>query len=429
MSAAALEDLPARGRVKGLPPSINVPGPGSLSSHEWNLAAGDVPLPVLALNGSAVDNNIHAMAAWCHEQGVALAPHGKTTMVPELFRRQLAAGAWAITVSSPRQAEAAVAAGADRIVIAHQVVDPIELDRLVAIADEGHEVYVFVDSIEGIRRLNEASGRTGHRLRAFVEIGFPGGRTGVRDGEAFRDLLTAVDRSPNVDLAGVTAFEGIIPAVRRPLPPPLDGFKPDLTPVRRYLTDVSEMIQQALDTGHLAEKPIVTAGGSGWFDLVVEHLEPVASLLVLRSGCYLTHDDGLYTFQSPLEADEGVQPDAGHLRAALHLWAHVVSRPEYGVAIVGFGRRDAGDDIGMPVPLQLVKSDGKRIPIAGWSTNAMWDQHARLVANESESSTSLRTGDVVAFGVSHPCTTIDRWRSIVETDDDDNVLAAWETWF
>ncbi|MCU1462015.1 MAG: hypothetical protein JWO37_2090, partial [Acidimicrobiales bacterium] len=395
----------------------------------WNLAAGDLPLPVLALRRSAVNHNIEAMARWCRNQNVALAPHGKTTMVPELFRRQLAAGAWAITVSTPRQAEAAVHAGAERILVANQLVDPVELRRLMTIAGLGHEVYLFVDSLEGVHRLDDAARSAGRTMRVFVELGFAGGRTGVRTQAAFHDLLQAVDRASHVELAGVSAFEGIIPALRRRPPPPLDIIDPDLSPVHTYLSAVAATIQQAQQAGYLMDEPIITAGGSAAFDLVVEYLRDLASLLVLRSGCYVTHDHGLYVYLSPFVAGDGDAPPAETLQAALGLWSHVVSTPEPAVAIVAFGRRDGNDDFGMPRALNVVGRDGSRVPVQGWSTDSMWDQHTRLKADPSADPTPLHPGDVLEFGISHPCTAFDKWRSIVEIDDRDGVLAAWETWF
>ena len=409
-----------------------VPGPGSLESRGWNLAGGDLPLPVLALRRSAVDHNVGLMARWCRDHDVVLAPHGKTTMMPELFRRQLAAGAWAMTVATPRQAEAAVQAGADRILIANQPVDPVELRRLTAIAGSGHEVYVFADSVDGVRLLDQAAAARSVTVRVIVELGCEGGRTGVRTDDAFHEVLDAVDGAGHLELAGVSAFEGVIPAMRRRPPPPLKGADPDPAPVHRFLADLALRIRRAQDTGHLMDKPMITAGGSAWFDLVVEHLRDLASPLVLRSGCYVTHDHGFYVLQSPLAAEpaepgEPAGPD--RLRPALGLWAHVQSTPEPGLAIVGFGRRDANDDLGSPRPLNLVRRDGSRQPVDGWRVDSMWDQHARLRASAPAAPAEFHPGDVIEFGISHPCTALDKWRSVVEIGDDDAVLAAWETWF
>ena len=426
---------PARGSVKALPGSVFAPGPGSLESRGWNLAAGDLPLPVLALRRSAVDHNVGLMARWCRDHDVVLAPHGKTTMMPELFRRQLAAGAWAMTVATPRQAEAAVQAGAERILIANQPVDPVELRRLTAIAGSGHEVYVFADSVDGVRLLDQAAAENDAAIRVFVELGYEGGRTGVRGDDAFHEVLDAVGGARHLELAGVSAFEGSIPAMRRRPSSSSGGVDPDPAPVRRFLAEAGRRIRQAQEGGHLMGKPMITAGGSAWFDLVVEQLRDLASLLVLRSGCYVTHDHGFYALQSPLAAapadpaDPGEPADADRLRPALGLWAHVQSTPEPGLAIVGFGRRDANDDLGSPRPLNLVRRDASRQPVDGWRVDSMWDQHARLRASAPAAPAEFHPGDVIEFGISHPCTALDKWRSVVEIDDDDAVLAAWETWF
>ena len=89
---------------------------GALTEKGWPagtapaaaIAAGlhvdDLPLPVLVLHEDALAHNLAAMAAWCERERLLLAPHGKTTMAPRLFRRQLDAGAWGITVATVHQA-------------------------------------------------------------------------------------------------------------------------------------------------------------------------------------------------------------------------------------------------------------------------------------------------------------------------------------
>ena len=392
----------------------------------WNVAAGELPLPAATLSAAALDHNIATMARWCEQHGALLAPHGKTTMAPALFARQLAAGAWGITVSSARQAQVAVAAGAQRVIVAHQVVDPIQLADLAALARRV-EVFVFVDSVAGYDRLAAHAARDA-RLAVLVEIGIPGVRTGVRTAAELHDLLARLRSDGRLPVAGVAAFEGLLPAIRRTLPEEFGALAPTTEAVSAYLRSVAEMIAGARDRGLLDPAAIVTAGGSAAFDLVVDILGGVAGPLVLRSGCYVTHDHGLYDYQSPLEArnDPALSP-ADALRAALALWAHVVSQPEPGVAIVGLGRRDAGDDVAMPMPLERVLGPGRREPLRGWTMDQMWDQHARLRAHDG--ATALTVGDVLVFGVSHPCTTLDKWRALLEIDEADRVVGVLETWF
>ena len=117
---------------KGLP--YGVASGEALAGRELNVARGEFPLPVLTLRREAVNHNISTMAAWCVEQNVLLAPHGKTTLAPELFRRQLDAGAWGLTVFCARQAELAIGAGAKRVIVASEVVDARELRQLAELA-------------------------------------------------------------------------------------------------------------------------------------------------------------------------------------------------------------------------------------------------------------------------------------------------------
>src|SRR5260370_19861989 len=98
------------------------------------------------------------MARWRTANGFALAPHGKTTMCPRIFRRQMEGGAWAITVATVSQATVCVEADVKRILIANQVVGRANLRSLAKIAKEYVDVELLcvVDSISGIRYLRDA---------------------------------------------------------------------------------------------------------------------------------------------------------------------------------------------------------------------------------------------------------------------------------
>ena len=62
------------------------------------------------------------MQAFVAQSRVVIAPHGKTTMSPQLFRRQMADGAWAITVATAHQLQVARSFGFQRIILANQLV-------------------------------------------------------------------------------------------------------------------------------------------------------------------------------------------------------------------------------------------------------------------------------------------------------------------
>ena len=169
---------------------------------------------------------------------------------------------------------------------------------------------------------------------------------------------------------------------------------------------------------------IVTAGGSVYFDVVARELTAggtAGMTVVLRSGAYVTHDHGHYDTVSPARRNAA---DAPVLRPALELWAQVLSRPEPGLALLGAGRRDAGFDMGLPVPLRVMH-EGVARRISG-EVSRLNDQHAYLRLDDG---TALVPGDLVCLGISHPCTTLDKWRVIPVVNDDGRVIDTVHAFF
>jgi D-serine dehydratase len=352
----------------------------------------DVALPLMVLRESAVAHNLRLMQAWCDARRVSLAPHGKTSMAPALIRRQLDAGAWAMTAATVAQLTVMREAGARRVLLANEIVGAPEIAWLER--ERAHtEVLCLVDSVEGVAALDAGVERP---LRVLIELG--GGRAGCRTEEQAVAVADAVAASPRLVLAGVEGYEGTLGGDRSPA---------TLAAVDAFLDRVS-VLASALDArGAFADvdEVVLTAGGSVFFDRVAERLRPALSLpvrVVVRAGSYVTHDDGVYAEATPLP----------ELRAALELWARVLSCPEPGLAIAGFGKRDAPYDLGLPV----VRSP------SGVTVEALNDQHAFLRGD-------LAVGDVVVCGISHPCTAFDKWPVLGVVDDGDVVIGAVDTRF
>jgi D-serine deaminase-like pyridoxal phosphate-dependent protein len=362
---------------------------------------GGFTWPVMVLRRAAAEANIATMAAYCARHALDFAPHAKTTMAPGLIAAQLDAGAWGLTVATANQALVLRRLGVPRIFIANQVLDPTALRW---IADEP-EIYFQVDSVAGVMAAASALEGTGGRLHVFVELGHPGGRTGCRtiaDLEIVARAAAAVDR---LDLVGVTAYEGTLS---------------DEASVDAFLERVAEAATAL--SGLLPTPALVSAGGSAWFDRVVAKLRPdELGRVILRSGASVTHDDGYYGEKTPFHRI----PDEGPLTAALEVWAQVTSMPEPGLAVIGMGKRDVPFDEGLPVVLD-VRRDGVIAPITGLTVTKVMDQHAYLAV---ETDVDLRVGDLLRFGISHPCTAFDKWRHIPVVDDNRRVVDVLHTYF
>jgi D-serine dehydratase len=393
------------------------------AARPW-LPRSGLTYPLLTLRESALRNNIAAMAAWSAEAGITLAPHGKTAMSPELAARQLAHGAWGITVAGIGQLQTYRAFGFPRLLLANELTDTAGIAWLAAelAADPGFEAYCYVDSLDGVAILDRTLREhpAGRPLPVLVEIGHAGGRTGCRTDETALAVAKAAQATGTLTVAGVAGYEGTI-----------TGGEGEVAAFCRRLRALAGALD---DTGG---PRIVTAGGSAYFDVVARELTARADLgepgpkeapaasgplgalgstpvrVILRSGAYLTYDHGFYGTVSPSARGTAGAPV---LRPALELWAQVLSRPEPGLALLGAGRRDVGFDKGLPVPLRVL---GSAASTAGWTVTELYDQHAYL---RLDADAVLGPGDVVSLGISHPCTTLDKWRVLVVLDDDDVVI-------
>jgi D-serine dehydratase len=378
---------------------------------------GSVAVPIALLKREAVDHNAAWMRGFVEKYDIALWPHGKTSMAPTIFGWQIAQGAEWLSLASATQAHVARQAGVNRILIANQVVNRFDLEYLAreVTLDPNFEVMCFVDSVEGVQRFADALEQAGcpRNVGLLLEIGAPGGRAGVRSLDDALAVARAVAANAHLSLVGLAGYEGIYT--------PKDPES--VEKVDRYLARVVEMAR-SLDAERLlvGEQIILSAGGSKFFDRVAIQFgaarlsRPIKT--VIRCGCYLFHDVGIYeeAMQGVYQRDP-IAADLGRLRPALEIWAQVQSRPEPTRAIVAMGRREASYDAGLPVPqLWCRPSPGARAnSLSGHRVAALNDQHAFL---DMPADSPLEVGDLVGFGISHPCTVFDKWQMLCVIDRD-----------
>ncbi len=425
----AIQDLLARPLSqthKALPPGTGSMSLADIGRRGWNFLAGDLPLPVMVLKESALTNNVELMAAFCRDNGLELAPHGKTTMSPQLVQRQLSAGAWGVTTATPTQAAVYHAYGVRRIILANQLLDPVGVRWAAQVLadDPGFEFYCLVDSVEGVELLDRMVHATPppDRLRVLIELGSHGRRTGCRSTDVVFEVVSAVSRSAHLSLAGIEAFEGVIGSDR-------DASEA----VGAFLDWFKDVAERVMTSRHFtaADDFVVSIGGSAFPDLVAERLgisgwvAPRPCRRILRSGCYLTHDHGLYAGVSPF--DGRTQPNGPHLIPALEVWGVVLSRPEPDLAIVGFGKRDVPYDAGLPVPIAVTQPGASvSVPGPGMTVVELNDQHAMVRLPRQG---GLEVGQFLGCGISHPCTAFDKWTLVPVVDDAYDVVGAVRTFF
>ncbi|NUR02546.1 MAG: amino acid deaminase [Streptomyces sp.] len=405
-------------RFKGLPPDADGLTMGELAAQRRNLFTGGFATPVLALSAERLEHNLALMETYATRHGLAFAPHGKTTMAPQLFRQQIERGAWGITLAVPHQVRVARAFGIQRVFLANEVVDTAALRWISAELDADPEfrLVCYVDSVRGVELMDAALQGAARPLDVVIELAAgEGARTGVRTEAECAVVADAVAGTGTLRLVGVAGYEGEVPQA-------------DPERVHAWLRRLVALAVDFDGAGRFkdTDEIVVSAGGSAWFDAVADVFAEIPELSapvlkLLRSGAYVSHDDGHYRKLTPFNR----VPEEGALEPAFRLWAQVVSRPTADQAFVNAGKRDAAYDLDLPFA-QVVRRDGAERPATGISVTALSDQHAWLRTTEEA---DLEVGDWLGMGLSHPCTSFDKWQLIPVAEADGTVVDYIRTFF
>ncbi|GGQ65727.1 amino acid deaminase [Streptomyces griseorubens] len=405
-------------RFKGLPPDAADLTVGELAAQRRNLFTGGFTTPVLALSAERLEHNLAALETFAERHGLAFAPHGKTSMAPQLFHRQIERGAWGITLAVPHQVRVAREFGVQRVFLANELVDAAALRWVAAEqdADPAFRFVCYVDSVRGVELMDAALAGASRPVDVVVELAAgEGARTGVRTEAECAAVADAVAGARALRLVGVAGYEGEVPQA-------------DPERVRAWLRRLVALAGDFDKAGRFAglDEIVVSAGGSAWFDAVADVFAEAPELSapvlkLLRSGAYVSHDDGHYQRLTPFNR----VPGEGGLEPAFRLWTQVVSRPSAEQAFTNAGKRDAAYDLDLPVA-RVVRRDGVERPATGIEVTGLSDQHAWL---RTSSEADLEVGDWVGLGLSHPCTSFDKWLLIPVAEADGTVVDYIRTFF
>lgn len=416
--------------LKHFPQGLDPGAPEAFAAARLNVFDNAFAFPLAVLNRQALEHNLHWMQSFARDKGVSLAPHGKTTMSPELFDRQLAAGAWGLTFATLFQVQTGIQAGARRIIIANQVICDADLLMLQSIRQEHPDVRIWflVDSEQQVSYIEAWAARFDKnnpgqavRFNCLLEVGIAGQRTGCREFEQALALARRVCQSAVLALGGIECYEGNLATDTDKDKPAVDELMGRCEALARACAE-----QDLFETDEI----IISAGGSAIFDLVVPGLKisldrPVRG--VLRSGCYITHDHGVYKHHlAKVQEREQLQES---LLPALEVWTMVQSVPESGLALLTCGKRDISYDMTLPFVTGYVPmgARARSAPPSGWQITALNDQHAYLRFDAAGPSPVV--GDRVVLGISHPCTTFDKWKWMPIIDQQGQALSYITTRF
>ena len=373
-----------------------------------NLFTANFQFPIMVIKESAVKNNIAQMMSFCNLVDAELAPHVKTTMSPQLAQMQVAAGATALTIANFWQASIFLKHGFKNLIIANEVLDPTAIKEIAKINKQKQaEIIFYVDSILALEIIQKHTPVEGEQ-NLFIEIGTENGRGGVRELSLVEQIAQRISADKRLNLIGVTGFEGAVPDAARG---------------RRGEKKISKFCQKIVAAAELAypyksDQPfVISAGGSAYFDIVARELNKFEKprRLLLRSGGYITHDHKYYEEIYPFAStDRSFQP-------AIEVWAQVISKPEKDFGVLNLGKRDIGNDLHNPIPIKSYDGQVKSFSAVIEKLN---DQHGYLRGRQEFSLAQL-----IGLGISHPCTTFDKWGLIPLVNDNYDLIDCLQTFF
>lgn len=373
-----------------------------------NLFTANFQFPIMVLKEAAIKNNIAQMMSFCNSVDAQLAPHVKTTMSPQLAQMQVAAGATALTIANFWQGRIFLKHGFKNLIIANEVLDPTAIAEIAKINKQKQaEIIFYVDSILALEIIQKHTPLEGEQ-NLFIEVGTENGRGGVRELSLVEQLAQRIKADKRLNLIGVTGFEGAVPDAARG---------------RRGEKKISKFCQKIVAAAELAypyksdQQFVISAGGSAYFDIVARELNKFEKprRLLLRSGGYITHDHKYYEEIYPFAStDRSFQP-------AIEVWAQVISKPEKGFGVLNLGKRDIGNDLHNPIPIKSYDGQVKSFSAVIEKLN---DQHGCLRGKQEFSLAQL-----IGLGISHPCTTFDKWGLIPLVNDDYDLIDCLQTFF
>jgi len=377
-------------------------------SSKPNIFTAGFQFPIMVLKDKALKHNIDRMARFCKSVGAELAPHVKTTMSPQIAQMQVDAGAFALTIANFWQAEIFRSFGFKKLIIANEVLDPSAIAAISELnGKQAAEIIFYVDSLAGLEIVKKHTSKEGIQ-NLFIEIGTDNGRGGIRDLDLVTTIAKYITEDPRLKLRGVTGFEGAVPNAAR------NSAGED------SVTKFCQKIVAAANNAYpykSEDEFIISAGGSAYFEIVADELNRFdkPKILLLRSGGYVTHDSRYYEEIYPFRDSDDL------LIPAIEVWAQVISAPEKDFGVLNLGKRDIGCDLHNPIP--VVKYSNKLSKFSG-EIEKLNDQHGFLRSTEE-----FAISELIGLGISHPCTTFDKWRLIPLVNDNYDVVDCIHTFF
>jgi D-serine deaminase-like pyridoxal phosphate-dependent protein len=276
--------------------------------------------PQLLIDLDRVDANLRRLQEACRRHGVNLRVHFKSLKCGGLARYLKAAGVQSFLCAKLNEAEVLADAGIDDVLIANQIVGPVKLARLAALARRAR-LRVCVDDPGNVVEMGKAAREAGATVGVLVEVDVGMNRCGVEPGAPALGLARLIHAQPGLRFDGLQGYDGHLQL----LPDPDEKRARCLQGLDR-LVGTRRLIEQAG-----LPCPVVTGAGTGTW----EYVAGFPGMTEIQPGSFLLMDC----------AYQAVRPE---FACSLSVLATVISRRP-GWYVLDAGSKAISKDFGTPV--------------------------------------------------------------------------------
>jgi len=430
-----IDEVELNSSIKGIPFVKNIKLK-NIKKAKLNIIKENVQFPILTLDKNKLENNINILKSFAKRNSLNLAPHCKTFMSPQIINEYFR-NDWGVTISNNQQLSSIVKLNLKNIIYGNLIINRENLIQYLKICKKYKNIsniYYCIDSSYGLKLLMNLIETTNYKndIKILIELGFKNGRCGIRDFDSFKKILKIYNRKiSNITISGLFFYEGAIASNdKRVISNKIENI------IKLTKLCHEELIRENL---YKNKNNIITAGGSVYFDLVTKYYHKYSFTnnpkLIIRPGSFIAYGHGYYEkkiddIKKRKIIKKYISSKENIFLPSLLIWSHVISINDDGKAIINFGKRDVSFDLGNPIPISIyrknnffkkIKNDKNLINV--YKLN---DQHAFLKYHKS---LNLKIGDLISFGVSHPCITFDKWKYFYMINSKTEIINIYKTFF
>ena len=169
----------------------------------------DIDSPSVVLYEDRLMFNLHKMLEMVNGDSSKLMPHVKTNKMPEVIRRMLSLGIKSFKTSTIAEAEMVALVGAERVLIAHQLVGP-KIERLLSLIEHfpNTKFSTIIDNIDSAEKLNDASSKRNLAVNVFIDINNGMNRSGIKAGSKLHELILQLKAYKSLCFKGLHVYDG-----------------------------------------------------------------------------------------------------------------------------------------------------------------------------------------------------------------------------